>query len=109
MAPPQESTGPVDLYDPNQFKTETTGGSGTSRFVTEATPFVVEAAETKGFSVIATQTRPPEDAACLINLINVDWKHQPNKTAFAFDLLNPPMYMNYSITKPLNITETKLV
>jgi hypothetical protein len=109
VAPPQESTGPVDLYDPNQFKTDTTGGSGTSRFVTEATPYAVEPIETKGFSVIASKTRPPEDAACLINLIKVDWKFEANKTAFAFDLVNPPMYMNYSITKPFNITETKLV
>lgn len=110
VAPPEASTtGPVDLYDPNQFKTETTGGAGTSRFVTEATPFMTPPPTTLGYSVIASQTLPPEDAACLFNLIPVSWKFEANKTAFAFDLVNPPMYINYSITKPFNITQTKLV
>lgn len=107
VAPPQETAGPVDLYDPNQFKTTATGGSGSSRFVTEATPFQTPPPETLAYSVIATKTRPPEDAACLINLIKLDWQFESNKTAFAFDLKNPPMYVNYSIIKPYNITDQK--
>lgn len=111
VAPPEASTtGPVDLYDPNQFKTGVTSDSGTSPFVTEATPFITPALlETQGYSVIATRTRPPDDISCLINLIEFDWRFNPNKTAFAFDLKNPPLYMNYSITKPFNVKGERLV
>jgi hypothetical protein len=107
VTPPQESTsGPVDLYQPNQFTTEPTGSS---RFVTEATPFVTTAEETLAYNRFATPTLPPEDVSCLIYFTKFDWTFNPNKTAFAFDLKNPPMYINYTITKPFNITEKKTV
>jgi hypothetical protein len=110
VAPPEETTttGPVDLYDPNQFATETSDQSSPSRFVTAATPFETQAQETVGYNTIITQTRPPEDVTCLIYLEQFDWQFYPNKTAFAFDLKNPPMYMNYTIIDPYIIKDTKI-
>jgi hypothetical protein len=48
----------------------------------------------------------PEDRSCLINLTSQPYGY--NGSAFAFNLKNPPMYINYSVI-PTNITGKKVV
>jgi hypothetical protein len=109
VAPPEASTtGPVDLYDPNQFAQVTAGGSDPG-LLAQATPFQTTAVQTQGYSVIEPPTQIPEDMVCLIFFSDYAWTLESNRTAKNFNLLNPPMYINYSITEPFNVTGTKIV
>ncbi len=109
VAPPTDTTsGPVDLYDPNQFA-ETTKPGEVQHLLEEVTPFETAATPTLAYNVIQTATINPEDMVCLIDLVKVDMKFTSNKTARKIDLQNPPLYINYSISKPFNVTETRLV
>jgi len=109
VAPPEASTtGPVDLYDPNQFSQVTATGSDPG-LLAQATPFQTTAVPTQGYSVIETSTPIPEDMVCLIFFSDYAWTLESNRTAKNFNLLNPPMYINYSIKKPFNVTGTRII
>ena len=109
VAPPEASTtGPVDLYDPNQF-VQVTAGSSDPGLLAQATPFQTTAAQTQRYSVFEPPTPIPEDMVCLIFFSDYPWTFENNRTAKNFNLLNPPMYINYSIKKPFNVTGTRIV
>ena len=102
VAPPKENpttTKSGNVNNPNQPTTQTTA---TPNYVTEVTPF----ATTNPNSVSRTipPTLIPGDLYCRIySTTNID-----NTTAIAFNLRNPPMYINYTV-KPSNITEKRVV
>jgi len=108
VAPPEETiSGPVDLYDPNQFASTTTASPDTAVLV-EATPFQTTAIPTLAYSNIQQATPIPEDMVCLIFFKEYDWAFESNKTAKNINLVNPPLYINYTIKKPFNVTGTKI-
>jgi hypothetical protein len=83
----------------------------TQHYVNEVTPFgpatlPSTGTTTSGYTVFTESTPIPQDQSCLIYL-----KHQTysyNRTAFAFNLENPPMYINYSVI-PTNVTIRRVV
>ena len=108
VAPPEASTtGPVDLYDPNKFSQVTTAGSDPG-LLAEATPFITSATPTTGYNVIVPNTPIPEDMVCLVFFKEYPWTFESNKTAKNINLVNPPLYINYSIIEPFNVTGTRL-
>lgn len=106
VAPPKEnatSTKNGNFFNPNQPASQT---SQTPSYVTEVTPFVtVTASSTSGFSVIPTTQILGERYCRIYSTTNT---YAYNKTAVAFNLLNPPMYINYTV-KPSNVTIKKVV
>lgn len=110
VAPPEETAvkGPTDLYDPNQFATSTTVAGQNPGLLATATPFGTTSTPTMGYNVMQTQTLIPEDMVCLIDLTNFNTALETNRTAKTFDLKNPPMYINYTINKPYNVTGTRI-
>jgi hypothetical protein len=109
VAPPQEiaTSGPTDLYDPNQFATTTPVGQNPGLLAT-ATPFQTTGTPTLAYNVLKTQTPIPEDMVCLIDIATFNATLEINRTAKTFDLKNPPMYVNYSIIKQYNVTGTRI-
>ena len=113
VAPPKEKpVTPTGIYDPNNpnqpatIQPNTTTSTG---FVTDATPFVT-ASTTNIVSTTVVPTTPIiVDQVCLIYLTHLNMTFESNKTAKIFSLKNPPMYINYTIKKPFNITGTKQV
>jgi hypothetical protein len=103
VAPPEEKpVKPVDLYDPNQFPQGTPTGPG---YVTEATPFETRVPQTQGYHTLLPTTAIPEDQVCVIWFSgSLNMTFEANKTAKSFDLKNPPLYINFTITKPFNVT-----
>ncbi|HET6581137.1 MAG TPA: hypothetical protein VFG36_04570, partial [Methanoregula sp.] len=101
VAPPKENatiTKTGKTINPNQAGSLTTP---TPNYVTEVTPFVtVTASSTSGYSVIPA-TPVPGDLYCRIYSTKNTYAY--NKTAIAFNVQNPPMYINYTV-KPSNIT-----
>lgn len=109
VAPPTNTEpGTTDIYNPPA--TEVTAGAvgPGGNFVTVATPFAVTPIETQNYVTFTKPTLPPEDLTCLIYFIPFDWRFSPNRTAFAFNLKNPPMYMNYTIDEPYLIKDIKI-
>ena len=103
VAPPKEdatTTRSGNIVNPNQpGGTQTTA---TPNYVTEVTPFVTATLLSASRTIPPTQ--PPGDLYCRIySTTNID-----NATAIAFNLQNPPMYINYTV-KPSNITEKRVV
>jgi hypothetical protein len=103
VAPPKEnptSTKNGNIVNPNQpGGTQTTA---TPNYVTEVTPLAMSTLGSVSRTVSPTQ--PPGDLYCRIySTTNID-----NTTAIAFNLQNPPMYINYTV-KPSNITEKRVV
>jgi hypothetical protein len=103
VAPPKETTTSSggNIYNPNQPATQTTE---TPNYVTEVTPFVT-VTPTSGFNTIPP-TPIPGDLYCRIYSTTNTYAY--NKTAIAFNLLNPPMFINYTV-KPSNVTTKKVV
>jgi hypothetical protein len=99
VAPPKENA--------TSTKSGTSAGSskiipttGTPSYVTEVTPFVTATAPgTSGFSEIPT-TAIPGDLYCRIYSTTLV---EYNQSAVAFNLQNPPMFINYTV-KPSNVT-----
>jgi hypothetical protein len=109
VAPPKETeVAPVDLYDPNQFSATVTTTQNPG-LLESATPFQTQATPTSGYSVLQEITPIPEDMVCLIDFYQYDMRFESNNTAKSFDLKNPPMYINYSIAKPFNVSGTRIV
>jgi hypothetical protein len=109
VAPPEGSTttGPVDLYDPNKFSSVTPGE--TQNILASATPFQTATTTTMGYNVIQTTRVIPEDQVCLIEFSHMNMTFETNHTARKFNLINPPMYVNYNISKPFNVSGTRLI
>jgi hypothetical protein len=108
VAPPSASSTTPGSYG---YTGETTPEPNvtTPGYVTEVTAFATTAQNTRlpgqGYSTFATSTPIPEDQTCLI-YFNKQF-YQANATAVAFDLKNPPMYINYSVI-PFNVTVHKV-
>ena len=105
---PTASKTPSGIYNPiNPAVTSTTP----PMYVTEVTPFEtvtrpVPAVTTQGYSVFPVPSPVPEDLTCLIYT-----KTQPyayNASAFSFNLQNPPMYIDYSVT-PVYVAGSKII
>ena len=109
VAPPKEIVKPA--------AGETGGDSGqniasettvTPQIVAEATLYQTVPTPTMGYSEFVPPTPIPEDQVCLVDLSSFNWTFESNATAKKFDLKNPPLYINYSITKPFNVSGTKV-
>ena len=103
---PVVSKTPSGIYNPlNPAVTPTT-----QSYVTIVTPFEtvapVQAVPTQGYSVFPIPSPVPEDLTCLIYTNTGLYSY--NASAFSFDLKNPPMYIDYSVT-PTYITYHKTV
>ena len=111
VAPPADDPASVAAAKAKQAATKikVTSTTGGTDLLPDATPFAVTATETLAYSRIDEATPIPEDMVCLIYISDFDWKFQQNKTAKNINLVNPPLYVNYSIKKPYNITENKVV
>ncbi|MEN6442221.1 MAG: hypothetical protein WC391_06020 [Methanoregula sp.] len=111
VTPPKggpSSPAPGSSYSYEQTPPATTT---TPSYVNAATPFGTPVqTETKssstGYTSITQSTPLPGDRSCLIALSTNTYAY--NKTAFSFNLKNPPMYINYSVT-PTNTTMHKVV
>ncbi len=74
--------------------TPATDATATPNYVTEVTPFVTDTTAS-GYRTIPPTTQLPEDKYCRIYTSPKD-TYEYNKTAIAFDLRSPPMYINYT-------------
>ena len=112
VSPPKATTTTSGSGSGGTVATAAPGETATTQaFVSEVTPFETAAADAQntastGYSVFAEKTPIPEDQSCLIYMKSQVYSY--NKTAFSFNLKNPPMYINYSVI-PTNITVRKLV
>jgi hypothetical protein len=110
VAPPKESpagAGATYTYNPNE--PATSGTTSASSYVTEVTPYInpqqtAEQEETLGYHTFVTPTPFPVDKSCRIYTTTQSFTY--NGSAFTFNLKNPPMYINYTVT-PQNITVNK--
>ena len=105
VAPPTEkSLGSIGSSGTGQA---TAGATGTQAYVTEETvsDFARCTTAPLGYSTFAATTRIPEDITCRI-YTKTAW-YGYNGSAFSFDLLNPPMYIQYTVV-PTNVSVTKV-
>jgi hypothetical protein len=103
VAPPKEnatSSKNGNIFNPNQPGPQT---SSTPKYVTEVTPFET-VTPANGFHT-TSPTPAPGDLYCRIYSTTNTYAY--NKTAIAFNLQYPPMYINYSV-KPSNVTIKKV-
>ena len=84
--------------------TQTTITTG-QRYVTEVTPFLTITPTNIPHRTFNPVTPIPEDLTCLIYSTKQSFTR--NKTAFSFNLKNPPVYINYSVSNYPIITESK--
>lgn len=78
----------------------------TPSYVTEVTPYITTTTIGTGYHIL-TPLDAPKDSYCLINNTKSQY-YAYNKTAFTFDLKNPPMFINYTLT-PFNLTGTRTI
>jgi len=78
-------------------------------FVTAATPYQTQPSPTIGYITWVPTTAISEDQVCLIYLSKFDWRYAVNNSAQSFVLKNPPLYINYTITTPFNVTGTHII
>jgi hypothetical protein len=83
------SENPVPLGSP------TTVASTTQSYVQVVTPYMTPT-ESRSSTTFTQATQPPEDIVCMIDRREVVFT-DPSKTAISFNLVNPPMYINYTI------------
>jgi hypothetical protein len=109
VAPPNASTiAPGSSNYPGATATTTAPTPTLVSYVTEVTPFeTVTTSSSSEVHTLPPVTQNPEDIACLISLTSHTYIY--NKTAFTFNLSNPPMYITYKIINPLLDTGTKVV
>ena len=104
VAPPKEnatSTKNGNIFNPNKPGPQT---SSTPVYVTEVTPFETVTPASGLHTISPTPT--PGDLYCRIYSTTNTYAY--NKTAIAFNLQYPPMYINYSV-KPSNVTIKKVI
>jgi hypothetical protein len=100
VAPPKgNSTSQTgNFFNPDQ--TATPEVTQTQSYVSEVTPFATETT-ISGFHTVIPTTQSPQDKYCRIYSTTNTYAY--NKTAIAFNLRSPPMYINYTV-KPSNVT-----
>jgi hypothetical protein len=105
VAPPTEKS--LGSIGSSGSGTEATGTTAPQAYVTEETvsDFARCTTAPLGYSTFAATTRIPEDITCRI-YTKTAW-YGYNGSAFSFDLLNPPMYIQY-VVKPTNVSVTKV-
>ncbi|MFA5267842.1 MAG: hypothetical protein WC379_07715 [Methanoregula sp.] len=107
VAPPQENSTFNPLLSGDQNKSVQLTKTQSS-FVSEVTLSDDALTSTipipAGYTTFLPTTRIPEDITCRIHAIDISGY---NGTAFTFNLKNPPMYINYSVT-PKNVTVNKV-
>ena len=106
VAPPTENaTTPLDLYDPNQFATDTSNASPSS-FVSEVNlgDDGQSTRKPSGYTTFLATTQIPSDISCRIYQKELT---AYNGSAFIFDLKNPPMYITYTVI-PTNVTVNRV-
>ncbi len=106
VAPPKgnaTSSQGGNFFNPDQ--TPATEVTQTPGYVSEVTPFATETTAS-GFHTVVPTTQSPLDRYCRIYQTTNTYAY--NKTAIAFNLRNPPMYITYTV-KPSNVTYTKVV
>jgi hypothetical protein len=105
---PTASKTPSGIYNPiNPAVPPTT----TPMYVTVVTPFEtvtqpVPVGTTQGYSVFPIPSPVPEDLTCLIYTTTQPYAY--NASAFSFNLQNPPMYIDYSVT-PVYVTQSSIM
>jgi hypothetical protein len=111
VAPPKESPADVTYtYNPDAPVAAGETTSGGSSYVTIVPEYVITPkagatpVETLGYHTFVTPTPIPVDKSCRIYSTTQVFSY--NGTAFTFNLKNPPMYINYTVT-PQNITVNK--
>ncbi|MFA4876521.1 MAG: hypothetical protein WC586_03840 [Methanoregula sp.] len=67
-------------------------------FLSPATPFPTQVTPTLNYRTWTRATPDTADQVCLISLTQFQSQSEIKKTADTFNLKNPPMYINYSIT-----------
>jgi len=77
------------------------------RYVTEETPFSTITPTNIEYLTLPPTTQVSEDLTCLIYSTTQSFAH--NKTAIAFNLLNPPMYFKFNVSNYPLVTRTKVV
>ncbi|HZK31209.1 MAG TPA: hypothetical protein VFC43_08290 [Methanoregula sp.] len=105
VAPPKDNkttsqTG--NFFNPDQ---PTTVITQTPTYVSEVTAFITETT-TSGYRTIPPTTLIPPDKYCRIYSTTNTYVY--NKTAIAFNLRSPPMFINYTV-KPSNETRIKVI
>ncbi|MGA2914301.1 MAG: hypothetical protein ABSE07_12425 [Methanoregula sp.] len=65
-------------------------------YVEEVTPFITPTAQRQTYPIITAATQPPEDIVCMVYSKKQVFTSD-SKDAISFNLVNPPMYFNYSI------------
>jgi hypothetical protein len=103
VAPPKDnktSSTTGNFFNPGQTNPGTATTTTTPNYVTEVTPFVIATPDT-GYRTMPPVTQLPGDIYCRIYSTKI---YEYNKTAIAFNLQSPPMYINYTV-KPSNITK----
>jgi hypothetical protein len=106
VAPPKDnktSSTTGNFFNPSQTNPGT-AATTTPNYVTEVTPFITVTPDT-GYRTMPPVTQLPVDIYCRIYSTKI---YEYNKTAIAFNLQNPPMYINYTV-KPSNITYKKVI
>jgi len=81
----------------------------TGQYLQDATPFQTPVTPTLGFHTWTPTPTISQDQVCLIYFEKINSTWEVTKTAKTFNLKNPPMYINYTITDPFYITGTRLV
>jgi hypothetical protein len=108
LVKPTASKTPSGIYNPiNPAVTPTTP----PMYVTVVTPFEtvtqpVPVGTTQGYSVFPLPSPVPEDLTCLIYTTTQPYAY--NASAFSFNLQNPPMYIDYSVT-PVYVTQSSIM
>ena len=69
--------------------------TSTQSYVEEVTPFMTPTAQRQTYPIITAATQPPEDIVCLVYEKNQTFAN--NVDAVSFNLINPPMYLNFTI------------
>ena len=94
----------VGCVGENKNSASTTSGM---HYVTEVTPFLTVTPTNIVHKTISPTTPVPEDLTCVIYSTKQSFAR--NKIAFSFNVKNPPIYINYSVSNYPFITRTKVV
>lgn len=94
---------------PNNPDVVTPPVTTTANFLVDATPFQTPVTPTLGYHIWTPTPTISQDQVCLIYFEKINSTWEVTKTAKTFNLKNPPMYINYTITDPFYITGTRLV
>jgi len=83
-------------------------GMTTPALVVPATVYPTPSRTPNIYQTPAVVTPVPQDQVCLIYIDSYNMTFQDITIAKSIDLKNPPMYINYTLTNPFNLTGTKI-